>query len=252
MIPSRHRFRTRSPFTNPRSPIQWRVVADHTILQPGNLLMVQERERLIARLLRKHGWSTLDGLRAFEAGCSTGYNLRLLVQWGARPENMAGIDLDGSAVDYCRAHASDIRVHAGSADAIPEPDSQFDLSLAFTLYSSVPDEDVARGISRELYRVTRPGGLILIYDMRRRNPGNPHVHPITRDDIRRWFPRCPMRAHTITLAPPIARRAGAWAPWLYGPLAAVPLLRTHTLFILRRPGLPPQDLDSFRSGRVPS
>ena len=225
------------------------MVADHTILQPGNLLMVQERERLIARLLRRAGWTSLSDLRAFEAGCSTGYNLRLLVQWGARPENLAGMNLDGGAVDYCRAHASDIRVHAGSAASIPEPDGRFDLSLAFTLYSSVPDEDVAHSISRELYRITRPGGLILIYDMRRRNPRNPDVHPITREDIRRWFPRCPMKAHAITLAPPAARRVGAWAPWLYGPLAAVPLFRTHMLYVLRRPGLPPQDLESFRPFR---
>lgn len=212
------------------------VVADQSILQPGNLLMVQERERILARLLQRAGWTNLDELKAFEAGCSTGYNMRLLVQWGARPQHIAGMDLDAAAVEYCRAHASDIRVHSGSADAIPEPDGYFDLSLAFTLFSSVPDEDVAHGIARELLRITRPGGLILVYDMRRRNPRNPKVHPILRDDIRRWFPRCPMRVRNVTLAPPVARRVGAMAPWLYGPLAAIPALRTHALYILRRPG----------------
>lgn len=220
------------------------MVADQSILQAGNLLMVQERERFLARLLSKAGWSNLGELRAFEAGCSTGYNMRQLVQWGARPENIAGIDLDGTAVDYCRAHAADIRVHAGSADSIPEPDEQFDLSLAFTLFSSVPDEDVAHGIARELMRITRPGGLILVYDMRRRNPRNPLVHPILQDAIRRWFPRCPMRAYSMTLAPPVARRVGSLAPWLYGPLAAIPLLRTHTMYVLRRPSSPSPALDT--------
>jgi SAM-dependent methyltransferase len=99
------------------------TVADHSILQPGNLLMVQERERFLARFLRRNGWPTLDSLRAFEAGCSTGYNMRLFVQWGARPEHIAGIDLDPDAVDYCKAHSPEIRVHAGSADAVPEPDA---------------------------------------------------------------------------------------------------------------------------------
>src|SRR5262245_41561885 len=125
--------------------------------------MVQERERLLARLLGRAGWTNLDGLRAFEAGCSTGYNLRTLVQWGGRPENMAGIDLDGEAVRYCRSHASEIRVHEGSADSIPEPDAVFDVSLAFTLFSSVPDDSVSTGIAGELTRITRPGGLILLY-----------------------------------------------------------------------------------------
>lgn len=201
--------------------------------------MVQERERLLLRVLRRHGIDELDGVRAFEAGCSTGYNLRLMVQWGARPEDQAGIDLDPAAAAYCRLHSPEIRVHEGSADSVPEPDEQFDLALAFTLFSSVPDEDVAQGIARELFRLTRPGGLILVYDMRRRSPGNANVHPIGADDLRRWFPRCPMKVYTTTLAPPIARPLGRVAPWLYGPLAGIPLLRSHALYVLRRPALPP-------------
>lgn len=210
-------------------------MADQSILNPGNLLMVQERERFLARLLRRAGWNSLDTLKGFEAGCSTGYNLRLLVQWGGRPENMAGIDLDPAAVDYCKAHSPEIRVHGGSADSIPEDADQFDLVLAFTLFSSVPDEEVSHGIARDLVRITRPGGMIVVYDMRRRSPGNRHVHPVSREDVRRWFPRCPIRVQTLTLAPPVARRAGRWAPWLYGPLAKIPFLRTHVMYVLRAP-----------------
>ncbi len=210
-----------------------------SILHMGNLLMVQERERFLSRLLARRGIESLDQFSAFEAGCSTGYNLRQVLQWGARPENLAGIDLDSAAVDYCKAHSPEIRVHHGSADSIPEPDEHFDMSLAFTLFSSVPDEDVAYGIAREMFRITRPGGLIVVYDMRRRNPGNSKVHRVDSDDIRRWFPKCPLRVQSITLAPPIARRVAPVAPWLYGPLATIPLLRTHAMYVLRRPALPP-------------
>lgn len=215
-------------------------MADQSILQPGNLLMVQERERFLSNLLRKHGIDSLDHFRAFEAGCSTGYNLRLFLQWGARPENLAGIDLDPAAVDYNKAHAPEIRVHSGSAADIPETDATFDIALAFTLFSSVPDEDVSHAIARELFRITRPGGLIVLYDMRRKNPRNTNVHPVLADDVRRWFPKCPLRMHRITLAPPIARPVGRFAPWLYGPLASIPLLRTHAMYVLRRPFLPPE------------
>lgn len=211
----------------------------HSILHMGNLLMVQERERFLSRLITRTGVESLDTFHAFEAGCSTGYNLRLILQWGARPENLAGIDLDPAAVDYCRAHSPEIRVHHGSADAIPEGDEQFDLSMAFTLFSSVLDEDVAHGIARELFRITRPGGLIVVYDMRRQNPRNKAVHRIDAEDLRRWFPKCPLRVQSITLVPPAARHVGSWAPWLYGPLAAIPPLRTHAMYVLRRPALPP-------------
>ncbi|MFN0147898.1 MAG: class I SAM-dependent methyltransferase [Dehalococcoidia bacterium] len=208
----------------------------HSILEMGNLLMVQERERLLSKVLRRHDIHSLDGYRAFEAGCSTGYNLRLMVQWGARPKDQAGIDISGEAVDYCRSHSPEITWHLGSADKIREPDRRFDLAMAFTLFSSVPDEDVAHGIARELFRITKPGGLILVYDMRRQNPGNDEVHPVGLEQIRRWFPTCPVRAHHLTLAPPIARRVCRFVPGLYGPLALVPWLRTHTMFVLRRPG----------------
>lgn len=210
-------------------------MADHSILLPGNLLMVQERERFLTSLLRKAGWANLEELHAFEAGCSTGYNLRQLVQWGARPEHVAGMDLNPEAVNYCVSRSKDIRVHLGSADAIPEPDGNFDLSIAFTLFSSVPDDAIAAGIARELLRITRPGGLILVYDMRRKSPRNPNVHPIKRADIQRWFPGAKLLTRSITLAPPIARRVGGFAPWLYGPLAAIPPLRTHAMTIIRRP-----------------
>lgn len=217
------------------------MAKQHSILQPGNLLMVQERERFLARTLRRFGYDDLAEVRAIEAGCSTGYNLRLLVQWGAHPANLAGIDINPAAVAYVRAHSPEIRVHGGSADAIPEPDAHFDLALAFTLFSSVPDEDIARGIAAELFRVTRPGGLILLYDMRRSNPRNRAVKRVRAENVRRWFPKCPLRVKTLTLAPPLARPLGRVAPWLYGPLAAVPPLRTHAMYILRRPALPPED-----------
>lgn len=212
----------------------------HSILEMGNLLMVQERERFLSRLLARLRVDSLDSFSTFEAGCSTGYNLRLMVQWGGRPENMAGIDLDPAAVDYCNSHAPEIRVHVGSADAIPEADDSFDLTIAFTLFSSVPDEDIAHGIARELSRITKPGGILVIYDMRRRSP-NRDVHPMALDDVRRWFPKCAMRAYPITLAPPVSRLVGRYAPWLYGPLAAIPLLRTHAMYVLRRPARPPED-----------
>ena len=201
--------------------------------------MVQERERLVSGVFKRHGIRSLAGFRSFEAGCSTGYHLRLMVQWGAEVECQAGIDLDPEAVAYARAHAPGMRIHEGSADAIPEPDASFDLALAFTLFSSVPEERTSAGIARELFRITRPGGLILVHDMRRRNPRNAAVHPIDADDIRRWFPSCPVRSRSCTLAPPIARHVGRWAPWLYGPLAAIPFLRTHALYVIRRPALPP-------------
>jgi SAM-dependent methyltransferase len=196
--------------------------------------MVEERERYFAHVMRRRGVDSLESLRFFEAGCAGGYNLRMFVQLGARPENVVGMDLDGASVDHCRARASDIIVHHGSADSIPEDAATFDISIAYTLFSSVPTETISEGIAHELVRITKPGGLILIYDMRRRSPRNPAVHPISREDIERWFAGHAMGSRSLTLAPPAARVLGRWAPGLYGLFAAVPFLRTHAFYVIRR------------------
>lgn len=209
------------------------------IEEPGHLLILQERERLLAKLLRRHGFRRLDDVRAFEAGCGWGYNLRLLVQWGARPELLAGIDTDGARVEGARARCPAIRIHLGSAERVPEADASFDLSLAFLLFSSVRSEDRCERIASELFRITRPGGLILVYDIRRSASRRRAVRPVEEADLRRWFPRCPVRQYPVTLAPPLARLVGRTFPFLYGPLAAIPLLRTHALSVVRRPALSP-------------
>lgn len=214
---------------------------DHTFVDPGDLLMVQERDRHLARIVQQNGHRTLAGVRVFEAGCGAGYNLRQAVQWGADAADVAGIDISEKRIREIHKRSPGIRTHVGSAEHIPEPDHWFDISLAFTLFSSIGDEEVTARIAGEMFRVTKPGGLIIIYDVRRRSPGNRAVHPVDNDDIQRWFPKCRVRTRHITLAPPLARKIGRFAPFLYGPLATIPLLRTHSLHVMRRPALSPFD-----------
>lgn len=210
------------------------------IAEPGRLLISQERERLFARVLRHHGYARLEEARVFDAGCGDGYYLRLLIQWGATPGYLAGMDSDAAALEYARTHtAAGVRLHHGSPERVPEPDQSFDLSLAFSLFGSVRDEETAEAIAAELFRITRPGGLILVYDLRRSSPRHRGIHAIDVDDVHRWFPRCPMRRFTLTLPSLAAQVVGRYAPWLYGPLAALPPLRTHALYVLRRPALSP-------------
>jgi len=211
----------------------------HVNLDMGNLLVAQERERFLARLLLKHGITSLESLRVFEAGCAGGYTLRLMVQWGARPEHLSGVEIDASAAAQSSRNSPEIHVHVGSAHDLDEPDQVFDISLAFGLFSRVLDEDLAHGIARELFRITKPGGLIVIYDLQRKDTRNRRTHAVEEDDIRRWFPKCPLRVRSITVDPLIAGLAGRYAPWLYGTLAAIPQLRTHAVYVLRRPATSP-------------
>ena len=55
--------------------------------------MVQQRERRLLALLRRYDCENLESKKILEVGCGTGQWLRDFVKWGARPENVTGIDL---------------------------------------------------------------------------------------------------------------------------------------------------------------
>src|ERR1043165_3710779 len=56
------------------------------------LLMVQEREKKLLQLLAQKKIS-LSNAKILEVGCGRGAWLRDFVRWGARPENIWGIDI---------------------------------------------------------------------------------------------------------------------------------------------------------------
>lgn len=59
----------------------------------GHVFLVQECERRLLGLLKRYGHESLQEKKIAEIGCGTGYWLREFIKWGARPENVSGIDL---------------------------------------------------------------------------------------------------------------------------------------------------------------
>ena len=204
-------------------------------LDRGTLLTFQERERALVEVLRRSGYRSLEGVRIFEAGAGNGYNLLQFVQWGAHPGDLGGIELDAERAEYARSHLTGLRMHTGSAEQIPEEDQSFDICVAFRLFSSLHNEERSEHIAAEMFRVTRAGGLLLVYDIRRKRARNRDVQSVHPDDIHRWFPKC--RAHTEHLS--LGSKTGAVAARIgtpvFGALSLLPPLRTHSLHIMQRP-----------------
>ena len=87
-------------------------------------------------------------------------------------------------------------------------------------------------VAQEIFRVLRPGGALLWYDLAVNNPQNPHVRGVRAGQIRELFPQLHGSVKSLTLAPPISR---ALAPrsWLLATvLESVSLLHTHLLAVL--------------------
>lgn len=214
-----------------RQSVRWQDVGYRSWM-PGNLFSHQERERRYTELLRRNGFLPLDERRILDVGCGSGRLLARMALQGARPENLAGIDLLEHEIDSARSLAPNVDFRVAYATALPFDDRSFDLVVAFTTFSSMRADETRKAAAAEIRRVLRPGGALLWHDFWV-NPRNPEVQALRMKDIKDLFPGAKIDAKRSTLAPPIARRV-ARVSWLACALLdAVPLLRTHWLALIR-------------------
>lgn len=104
--------------------------------------------------------ATLDRLelparaRLLDAGCGSGRTLDELARYGA----VAGVDLSPQAVACARdrGHAD---VAVGRVETLDFPDAAFDVVTCLDVIEHTPDD---QRTLRELRRVARPGGLLLL------------------------------------------------------------------------------------------
>ncbi len=206
----------------------------YSMFNPAHLLALQERERSILAAFARHGYGSLEETRILEVGCGTGSWLRELVRWGARPENIAGIDLLPDRIAEAKVLCpATIHLACGNAEKLQSSDGAFDVVFQSTVFTSILDDGMKIQIAREMLRVLRPGGMILWYDFTVDNPWNPDVRGIPRREIRRLFPACRFEFERLTLAPPLGRRIARMSSFLYRTLSAIKLFDTHCLAIIQ-------------------
>ncbi|MDI6739925.1 MAG: class I SAM-dependent methyltransferase [Candidatus Edwardsbacteria bacterium] len=206
----------------------------YSLFNPGTLFIVQQRERVLLRLLAKHGRTDLADQRILEVGCGTGFWLREFLRYGAFPENLCGIDLLADRVDIARGLSPNIRIEQGDAERLDFTDGSFDIVLQSTVFTSILDDGMRQAVADEMLRVLAPDGIIVWYDFRFDNPRNPDVRGVGQSEIRRLFKGCDFDRRLTTLMPPLARKLARRGWWLCQLLSALPFLRTHYLGVIKR------------------
>src|SRR5438045_3694717 len=91
-----------------------------------------------------------------DAGCGTGAILQRL----GNPERNVGIDLAPEAISLCRKRGLN-NVRQADVCALPFSDSSFDVVISSSVLYHAWVSDVGTAI-REMHRVLRPGGLLLL------------------------------------------------------------------------------------------
>jgi ubiquinone/menaquinone biosynthesis C-methylase UbiE len=207
----------------------------YTHFAPAFLFHAQERERKTLALLAQNGFADLRDKRILEVGCEKGRFLLDLLRWGARPENLTGIDILSEHIAAARSICpQDVSLFSQNAAALPFEDASFDLVVQGTTFSSILHAETRVSAAREMLRVLRPSGAILWYDFFFDNPRNRDVRGLRKTEILNLFPACIANFRRISLAPPVARFVAPRSRLLFGALSSLRILNTHYLALIHR------------------
>jgi ubiquinone/menaquinone biosynthesis C-methylase UbiE len=200
----------------------------------GNQRILAERQSLTRWLLQHEGWLPLGDRRVLDVGSGGGTELAWFRELGASESSLVGIDLLPERVEVARRAYPKLEFLAGNAEHLPFPDGSFDLVVAYTIFSSILDREMAVNVASEIWRVMRPGAGLLWYDFRYDSPANRSVRGVGAGRVRELFPDLNGRLIGVTLLPPLARRLGPLTAIAYPALASIPPLRSHLLGLLRK------------------
>lgn len=168
------------------------------------------RSRVYRRIVSLAGVRPGDSV--LDVGCSSGYLATKLAAAAGPAGHVTGVDPSQAAVAYARRRAAGaITFSVGAAQDLPLPDSSFDVVTCTLAIHHVPARKREAAFA-EMYRVTRPGGRLLVADF---------------DPSRRAFPRHPgaRRMHrAVATVGPLENLAAA-AGYRVESSAVLPLLR---------------------------
>jgi len=210
------------------------AVDSYALYHPSNLFIHHGQQRALLWALRTADLLPLADRGILEVGCGLGQWLAVFENFGARRENLAGIDLDEERAALCLGRFAGADIRRGDAARLPWRDGAFDIVFQSTVFTSILDPGMKRAVAGEMLRVLKPRGAILWYDFHVNNPRNPHVHGVGRGEIRSLFPGCQLMLRRATLAPPLARRIAPFSWTLATLLDALRILDTHYFAVLRR------------------
>jgi SAM-dependent methyltransferase len=198
---------------------------------PGLMMLMGEWHDAILEEVGRRGLLSRS-TRVIDVGCGDGWLLERFAAAGVEPESLHGIELIGDRAAAARARVVGARVVEGSAGDLPHGDGSFDVVCLGMVLSSIGSAPLRRRVADECRRVVADDGLIACYELRWTHPANADVSGLSAADVAALFGGMAHTTRSLSLLPPLARRLGRSARWLYRPLSRVPALQARHLTFL--------------------
>ena len=202
--------------------------------QAGDSYIYHDRRSSVEEILTREKIIPLIGKKVLEIGCGIGAWLEDFQGWGAKQENIYGIDLDEERAEVARKKIPGAHIVIGDAARSPWPSGFFDIILQSTVFTSILEQRVRLELAGEMIRLLKPDGVFLWYDFRFNNPYNVNVRGIKSDQIAALFPGFELIFYKMTLLPPLARFLAPRLEFLCEFLNQCTFLKTHYFILMRR------------------
>jgi len=124
-------------------------------------------------------------------------------------KNLRGLDILEHRIHEARERFPEIIFDHADATSMPYKNSSYDLVFESTMFLQITDDALASKIGKEMLRVTKIGGHIILTDWRYGKLGNPDFNAVTKKRISKIFnvgSQCKIHSqHKGALIPPIGR-----------------------------------------------
>jgi SAM-dependent methyltransferase len=177
--------------------------------------------------------------RILDVGCGSGATLLPFLRLGFSQEQLSGVDVSAERIAQARHALPQADFRCESGDAMSFETAAFDLVFESTMFVLMTSDEVAARIARDMIRVTKPGGHIMLVDWRYAKPGSDVYRAVTPARIASLFQvgaaTSVVARERGALVPPVGRFLSRRLPSLYFVVQAlVPPLVGQVTTVLRK------------------
>lgn len=212
---------------NKINELNWKDSIYHPRHSLGQLFYEHHRKSLIRAINRLD--INLDSLKILDIGCGDGNWLRMLVDLGANPQNLTGIDLSEKRINVAKQSNPAINWIHGQEENIPLLSQGYDLVMQIVVFSSILNQELSKDLASEIYRLTKIGGYIVWLDHKK--SFNEKLSGYSKTQILDYFPNTKI-VYCDSVHPRYFRYLHKYSPWLCTTVYEFTRLWCDSLFII--------------------